>query len=165
MSLTTKVLIAYHCVDSILYDMKITKSEFRGPQVNYKNHEESKATYGVHLVGWLVPPIRNPGNITSVEDLRLLASALMDGTCNWEKISAEELIDRNRVLADKLHSREIKKWKQRSDFGLTRPTKKVGKQGAESSSMGARKRARLSKDYISLSSSSSSSDSNLDSDN
>ena len=109
-------------IDTLLIEKGVMKADGRGPQVNYKNYASTDLKYGVELVGWPFPQRQNPGDISSVEKLRILLVALNDETCHWQPIPIEELATRRDELARKQALGLVATRKQRSDFGILRPS-------------------------------------------
>ena len=63
-------------------------------KMNYDNYiAEVVKRWNVGLKGWPFPEFKNPGDITSVTDVRVLWQALKDKTCCWVSIPEEEVDD------------------------------------------------------------------------
>ncbi|KAG0692204.1 hypothetical protein DFH29DRAFT_817992 [Suillus ampliporus] len=65
--------------------------------MNYNNYEHAIVEHhGVALDGWPseLLPIRNLSRIGGHKSVQLLLNALIEGTCNWMKLTEEELVDR-----------------------------------------------------------------------
>ncbi|KAG6877552.1 hypothetical protein C0992_009704 [Termitomyces sp. T32_za158] len=93
-------------------------------KMNYINYDMTIVEkYHVHLVGW---PSRiafgSPSKISTVDDIRLLRSALKDGECKWMFLTAEERKAHDRKLAEARMQGTLarKKRKERADKGQSR---------------------------------------------
>ena len=135
------------------------KADSTRPNVSYNGYERLTIRYGVEITGWPFPPVRNPGNISGTDSLRVLASALMDGTCHWITIPADELKSREEAFGKKLRLGVVPRRKVRSDFGLSKLQARLQdvagvskkKRGRPcSSSTRAEKRRKISSEFISL---------------
>lgn len=114
--------------------------------MNYKTLSNFELKIGSRLVGWPFLPILNPGNISSVDKLRILLSTLSDGTCHWENIPADELDKLREEQAQKMRQGLVAVRKQRSDIGVSRKPaeskkRSAPKPSARSTSSGSKKTA------------------------
>ncbi|KAG6876904.1 hypothetical protein C0992_011402 [Termitomyces sp. T32_za158] len=93
-------------------------------KMNYLNYDTAIVKkYHVHLVGW---PARltfgSPSNISTLDDVRLLHSALKNGQCKWMFLAVEERKEHDQKLANAWGEGVVigKKRKERSDKGKPR---------------------------------------------
>lgn len=92
--------------------------------MNYMNYNTVIVEkHHVHLVNW---PSRitfgSPSNVSTIDDIRLLRSALQNGDCRWEFLTAQERKEHDHKLADARNKGVVigKKRKERSDKGRPR---------------------------------------------
>ncbi|KAG6888716.1 hypothetical protein C0992_007675 [Termitomyces sp. T32_za158] len=98
-------------------------------KMNYLNYDTAIIEkYHVNLAGWPSRiPFGSPSNISTVDDIRLLRSALRDGDCKWRFLTAEEQREHDRKLAEARGQGVTigKKRKERSDKGKPRNQEKA----------------------------------------
>lgn len=104
---------------------EITGNDTVGMQ--YENYDEQIVLrYGVILEGWTAPRWANPSSLSnSVDMLKTLRDALLDGSCYWRKLSQDELKTRREGHMEGLRDGSLreKPRKIRSDVGQSRKRK------------------------------------------
>lgn len=106
--------------------------------MNYKNNKGFVLKKGVRIAGWPFPPITNPGNISAVDKLRVLLSALNDGTCYWEIVPPDELAKLREEHGRNMRLGLVPLRQQRSDFGVSKAPSSKKRKAPSASTSGTR---------------------------